>query len=65
MKTCGHSWQYLAEFFWQLQMFQIKLYIIKTHFVFSLFPKIRAVHEKICQNMLEENTAHPFWVLDK
>jgi hypothetical protein len=43
MKTVLHLWQYLAEFFLEWEMFQIKFVekIQDTHFIFNIvFPKI-------------------------
>jgi hypothetical protein len=43
MKTFLHSWQYLAEFVLEWEMFQVKVVEkIKTHILYSVtfFPKI-------------------------
>jgi hypothetical protein len=55
MKTFSHLWQYLAEFFLEWEMFQIKVVEeIKPHT--SMFNNVfqnRAVYEKMSENMVE------------
>ena len=57
MKTYVHLWQYLAEVFWQWEMFQTKVVEeIKTHILYSItFSENRAVYE---EKMLYSRTGH-------
>jgi hypothetical protein len=55
MKTCSHLGQYLAEFFLEWEMFQIRVTEkIKTHILYSVtFSENRAVYEIMSKNVVE------------
>ena len=51
MNTFSHLYQYVAEFFLEWEMFQIKVVEkIKTHILYS---ETRAVYEIMSQNVVE------------
>ena len=61
MKTATHFWKYLAQFFLEWEMFQIKVVEkIKTHILCSVtyFPKKRAVYKIMCKYMIEPYRTH-------
>jgi hypothetical protein len=66
MKTCSHFWQYLAEFFLEWEMFQIKVIEKnKTHILCSLtfFLEYLAVYEIISKNIVELERPQTIWRL--
>jgi hypothetical protein len=63
MKTFSHLWQYLAEFFLEWEMFQIRaVEYIKTHVLLSI-----TFSRKSCplQDKVEIMVAHALCMLDK
>ena len=59
MKTFSHSWQYLADFFLEWEMFQIKaVEKIITHILCSnnFFSENRAVYKSVKKNVVEPET---------
>jgi hypothetical protein len=72
MKTFSRLWQYLAEFFLEWEMFQIKAVDkIKTHILCSVkfFRKSYRLWENVEKyggtKQVAENIAHPRCMLDK
>jgi hypothetical protein len=57
MKTYVYLWQYLAEFFLEWKMFEVKgLEKIKTYILYSItFSENRAVFEIMCKNIVESD----------
>jgi len=54
MKTDVHFWSYLAQFFLELETFQINiLEKITTHFVISIFFENRVVYEIMWKNIID------------
>jgi hypothetical protein len=55
MKTCGHLWQYLVQFFLEWEMFCTKVVEkTQTHCTFgTLFPEDRAVYDRMWKNMAQ------------
>jgi hypothetical protein len=55
MKTYVYLWQYVAEFFWELEMFQTNLQRKSKHILdsVSFFFENRAVYEIMWKNMVQ------------
>jgi hypothetical protein len=73
MTTFSHLWQYLAEFFWEWEMFQVKVIVkIKTHILCSItfFRKACRLWDNVekygrAWEVTNDNMAHARCMLDK
>jgi hypothetical protein len=65
MKTFSRLWQYLAEFFVEWEIYQIKVVEkIKTHILCSAIffpPSNRTVYEIMSKNMMEPERTQTIW----